>query len=107
MRFKPHQAEGEKILKVFQNLFPGAAMCCNQLCDSFPKLACCRSKSGTFDDVDRVVVGHVLDVIVIFRVLFVRIVHVAAAGYTADAVFKGPVLLGHQPHFASPPNSSR
>jgi len=27
MRFKPHQAEGEKILKVFQNLLPGASVC--------------------------------------------------------------------------------
>jgi hypothetical protein len=64
----------------------------------FPSSFAAVADLPAFDDVDRVVVGNVLGVVV-FILIVGRVVHVASAGNAADPVFEGPVLLGHQPHF--------
>ncbi|MFO0447115.1 MAG: hypothetical protein ACK52I_00240, partial [Pseudomonadota bacterium] len=64
----------------------------------FPSPLAAVADLSAFNDVDRVVVGNVLGVVV-FILIVRRIVHVASAGNAADPVFEGPVLLGHQPHF--------
>ena len=64
----------------------------------FPSSLAAVADLPAFDDVDRVVVGNVLGVVV-FILIVGRVVHVASAGHAADAVLEGPVLLGHQPHF--------
>jgi hypothetical protein len=65
----------------------------------FPSSLAAVADLPAFDDVDRVVVGDVLVIVVGVRILIVRFVHVAAAGHAADAVLERPVLLGHQPYF--------
>ncbi len=64
----------------------------------FPSPLAAVADLPAFDDVDRVVVGDVLGVVV-FILIVGRVVHVAAASHAADSVLEGPVLLGHQPHF--------
>ncbi len=88
----------EKILKVFQNLLRRIGVSQSTIATCFPGSLASVADLTTFDDVDGVVVGNVLGV-VIFILIVGRIVHVAAAGNAADPVFEGPVLLGHQPHF--------
>ena len=53
---------------------------------------------AAFNDVDRRVFGDVLVVKEFAGVFFARFVHLRAACYAGDPIFKGPVFLRHQPH---------